>query len=287
MNKKWRLVIDVALCESCHNCLLACKDEHVGNDWPGYTNLQQLHGDHWIWIAKRERGSYPHVDVAYRPTPCMHCDDPACARAVPEAVVRRADGIVLIDPVKARGHRELVDACPYEAIQWNDELQVCQKCTLCAHLLDDGWSKPRCVQACPTGALKIVKVDADEADAMATANRLEALHPEFNTKPNVLYANMYRYASCFVAGSVARKQADVEDCVKGASVRLYRGSDRIGETTTDAFGDFRFDGLPLNDRGLSLLVQAPGCEDRRVEIAKLSDSVNTGVLMLEGANRTG
>jgi Fe-S-cluster-containing dehydrogenase component len=281
--KKWRLVINVALCESCHNCLLACKDEHVGNDWPGYTDPQQLHGGNWIWIAKRERGSYPHVDVAYRPTPCMHCEDPACARAAPDAVMRRADGIVLIDPVKAKGRKDLVDSCPYGAIQWNDELEVCQKCTLCAHLLDDGWSKPRCVQACPTGALQIVKVDKAEAARMIEADRLETLHPEFNTKPNVLYANMYRYASCFVAGSVARREGEAEDCVKGASVRLFRDSAQIAETTTDAFGDFRFDGLPLNETGLSVMVQAPGCRERRLEIAALSESVNAGVVLLDGA----
>ena len=34
------LVIDVAQCENCNNCFLACKDEHVGNDWPGYAAPQ-------------------------------------------------------------------------------------------------------------------------------------------------------------------------------------------------------------------------------------------------------
>ena len=29
--KRWSLVIDVEKCEGCHNCFLACKDEHVGN----------------------------------------------------------------------------------------------------------------------------------------------------------------------------------------------------------------------------------------------------------------
>ncbi len=26
-------VIDVARCNGCYNCQIACKDEHVGNDW--------------------------------------------------------------------------------------------------------------------------------------------------------------------------------------------------------------------------------------------------------------
>ena len=31
--KNWKLIIDVAKCHNCNNCLMACKDEHVGNNW--------------------------------------------------------------------------------------------------------------------------------------------------------------------------------------------------------------------------------------------------------------
>ena len=40
------------------------------------------------------------------------------------AVSKREDGIVIIDPVKARGQQEIVDACPYGAISWNEEKQL-------------------------------------------------------------------------------------------------------------------------------------------------------------------
>jgi Fe-S-cluster-containing dehydrogenase component len=282
---KWQLIIDVARCEGCNNCLMACKDEHVGNDWPGYTKPQQLHGDHWIRIPKNERGQYPQVDIAYRPTPCQHCDAPACASAVPGAIVKRADGIVLIDPDKAKGHKELVGACPYGAIQWNDELQVPQKCTLCAHLLDDGWSTPRCVQSCPTGALRIVKADEAEVAAMVETQQLESLHPEFNTKPSVLYANMYRYAKCFVAGNVVAKEGGTEDCVKGANIRLYRDGAQIGETTTDGFGDFRLDRLEYGETGLTVKVEAAGFQGCVLPLNALAGSINIGQLLLESNTR--
>ena len=35
--KKWNMIIDVAKCHDCNNCFLACKDEHVENDWPPYS----------------------------------------------------------------------------------------------------------------------------------------------------------------------------------------------------------------------------------------------------------
>ena len=86
-----------------------------------------------------------------------------CLRAAKNgAVVKRPDGIVLIDPQKARGQKALVQACPYGAIWWNEEKQIPQKCTFCAHLLDAGWKAPRCVQACPTGALSVASLLEEE-----------------------------------------------------------------------------------------------------------------------------
>ena len=52
---------------------------------------------------------------------------------------KRDDGIVLIDPVKAKGRQDLVDACPYGHIWWNEELKVPQAWPFDAHLLDQGW----------------------------------------------------------------------------------------------------------------------------------------------------
>jgi Fe-S-cluster-containing dehydrogenase component len=60
------------------------------------------------------------IDIAYVPTMCNHCDDAPCMKADKSgAIKKRADGIVIIDPIKAKGHKELVDACPYGHIWWN------------------------------------------------------------------------------------------------------------------------------------------------------------------------
>ena len=65
------------------------------------------------------------------------------------------DGMVIIDTVKCTGCRNCVDACPYDVIFFNENLNLAQKCTGCAHLLDDGWAEPRCADACPTEAIII------------------------------------------------------------------------------------------------------------------------------------
>jgi len=154
---RYGMLMDVTKCNGCYNCFLACKDEYCGTEHPGYAAAQPMTGQEWIRLVNTERGSFPKIKVDYTAIPCMHCDEPACMQAaaeagVPDAVYKRADGIVLIDPVKAKGHQELVSSCPYRVIFWNDAAQVPQKCTLCAHHLDKGEKTTRCVEACPTGS---------------------------------------------------------------------------------------------------------------------------------------
>ncbi|WP_094605749.1 Pyrogallol hydroxytransferase small subunit [Sporomusa silvacetica DSM 10669] len=277
--KKWHLIIDVEKCVDCNNCFMSCKDEHVDNDWPGYTRPQPRHGHRWINIMRAERGQYPLVDVSYRPTPCMHCEDAPCIHASKGSITKRADGIVMIDPVKAKGQQELINACPYQAIWWNQEQDVPQKCTLCAHLLDQGWKQPRCVQACPTSALRAVCADDTEMSRIYTAEKLEVLKPEANTQPSVFYKNLYRFNKCFIGGSIAANQKGIVDCIEGAKVTLLQGKDKLTETLTDNFGDFKFDQLAENSGKYVIQVQMPGFPAAEVTL-ELTSSKNIGTIYL-------
>ncbi|MCZ7664627.1 MAG: carboxypeptidase regulatory-like domain-containing protein [Thermoleophilia bacterium] len=243
----WHLIIDVDRCEDCNNCLLACKDEHVDNAWPGYTAPQPRHGHRWIDVRRKERGEFPLVDVAYLPLTCMQCEQAPCIEAGKGAIFKRSDGIVLIDTERARGHKELLDACPYGAIWWNEEEQLPQKCTLCAHLLDAGWTQTRCVQACPTGALRLVREEEADFAARVEGEGLQSLLPEAETRPTVVYRNLARWEGIRVAGTVTLARDGVIDCAKGARVALHRGDAVLRETQADAFGDYVFDGVATGD----------------------------------------
>lgn len=255
--KRFAFIIDVAKCENCNNCFLSCKDEHCGNDWPGYGKSQPLHGQRWMNIETRERGAFPQIDVAYLAKPCQHCDDAPCVRAGQGAVVKRDDGIVLIDPEKARGMKNLIAACPYGAIWWNDELQLPQKCTMCAHLLDRGWRAPRCVQACPTGALTLFHGEDEELAELVRTEELATFDTAGPaTKPRCFYQNLHRFTDDCLVGSVAAVLDGVSECLAGATVRLRDGRGMVAEQQTDDFGDFKFDRLPAawRDRGHELEV---------------------------------
>lgn len=41
--------------------------------------------------------------------------------------MKRPDGLVSIDPERAVGRRDIMEACPYGAVYWNDELDIPQK----------------------------------------------------------------------------------------------------------------------------------------------------------------
>jgi Fe-S-cluster-containing dehydrogenase component len=279
--KKWHLIIDVAKCEKCQNCFLACRDEHVGNDWPGYSAPQADRGQGWIKIHGKERGQYPFIDVAYLPAPCMHCDDAPCIKAAKNgAIYKRPDGIVVIDPVKSRGQKDLVKACPYGAIIWNEALQIPQKCTLCAHLLDEGWSKPRCVQSCPTGALSVRHVEDAEMKKIVQTEGLEVYQPQLKTIPRVYYKNLYRFTRCFIGGSVAVRVDGTEECAEGAHVTLFNAAnDKVGVYSTDNYGDFKFDNLEENSGRYTLQIDYPGYDKKTVEV-DLKHSLNVGIMFL-------
>jgi Fe-S-cluster-containing dehydrogenase component len=278
--KKWNLVIDVEKCEDCNNCFLSCKDEHVDNDWPGYTLSQPLHGHRWMNILRKERGQYSLIDVAYLPTPCMHCDNAPCIKAAKDGgVYKREDGIVIIDPEKEKGQKDILKACPYDAVWWNEEKDIPQKCTFCAHLLDEGWDKPRCVQACPTGALRAILVEDTAMKRVIEEEKLEVLAPERNTQPRVYYKNLYRFSHCFIGGSVAFVKDGVTDCAEGAVITLTKDSKPVAETVTDNFGDFKFDHLQENSGSYTLHVTYPDYETRIIEV-QLTVSLNVGTIVL-------
>lgn len=277
---KWHLIIDVLKCIDCNNCFLACKDEFVDNDFPPYSIAQVKHIHRWINIMRKERGRFPTIDVAFLPIPCQHCDNARCIQNSSNgAVYKTDDGIVIIDPQKAKGQKDIVDSCPYGAVWWNEEKNVAQKCTMCAHLLADGWKEPRCVTVCPTGAMRVINTDDATMNQIINDESLEVLHPEYGTSPSVYYGNLYRYFKCFIGGCVAFETNGITDCAEGAVVTLLKDKKEIDRAVTDNYGDFKFDNLEENSGRYELEISYKNHEKKTLEFY-LKTSINIGTILI-------
>lgn len=244
------MIIDLAICNGCHNCQVACKDEHVTNDWSPIAKPQPDTGQFWNKVMNLERGTFPKVQVTYHHSMCQHCEGAPCMDACPEhAIYRRPDGIVIIDPDKCRGNKMCMAACPYEnAIYFNDDLNIAQKCTFCAHLIDQGWTETRCSDACPTGAFTF----GEEEDLKDKIAQAELLMPELPTRPCVYYLNLPKK---WIAGAVYDQGAD--ECTVGAIVTATnRETGATVSATTDNYGDFWL--KDLADGTYTVLIEKEG-----------------------------
>jgi tetrathionate reductase subunit B len=267
------LVIDIDKCNGCYNCQVACKDEHVSNDWAPIAKPQPDTGHFWMKVTDIVQGTVPKVRVRYMLDTCQQCEEAPCLAACEaKAIYRREDGIVIIDPDKCAGSGACIAACPYGAVYFNAELNIAQKCTMCAHLLDKDWKEPRCVDACPTGALRF----GEESELKELIAEAEVLKPEAKTKPRVHYLNLPN--KYFIAGAVYDPEAD--ECLVGATVTLTNLESKTASSLeTDIFGDFWFE---RQEPGrYSLRIEKSGYATKTVDSIDVRQDINVGDMELQ------
>ena len=280
---RYGLVCDIEKCCGCYACFLSCRDEFSGKDHLP-TAASQENGQLWLNVEEIEYGEGSKIKVDYFPKMCQHCADPLCARNAPEgAVYKRDDGIVIIDPVKAKGEKGIVNNCPYGVVVWNEARSLPQKCTLCAHMLDAGEKTVRCVECCPTGALIFGDLDDPDSEVSRIIREKEELAeawmPENGTEPGCRYISMPKP---FLAGEVLFKDNPGEPA-KGISLTLKDNFGNALDTVTDCFGDFEFKRLE-KDQTYTLHVEAPGYMDFSC-VVDFKDSVNLGEIALIPSSR--
>lgn len=128
-------------CIGCRACEIACKNE---NHTPPSIR--------WRKVIKGSSDFFLSMS-------CNHCDNPECFRVCPErAFTKRRDGIVEIDESRCTGCGLCIEACPYDAPQFNPETQKVSKCQMCYPRQDAGLA-PACTESCTTGALKLVDLN--------------------------------------------------------------------------------------------------------------------------------
>ena len=146
----YALVIDHNSCWGCRTCEVACKQE-----------LPVADGIALISLSEEGPGVAGDThDFVFHVTVCRHCDAPPCVDACPEgAIVKREDGIVVMDYETCSGCGSCLEACPYHAIAFDAEKKLAQKCNLCHHRVDK-YLIPACADnVCPAHCIHFGPVD--------------------------------------------------------------------------------------------------------------------------------
>lgn len=124
---KHEVIIDNQLCWGCRTCEVACKQENRAAEGVKLIAVQE--------VGPRPAADQP--ESVYRVNLCRHCDDPPCADAFPEEAIRkRDDGLVIMDYELCTGCQACIAECPYDAIAFDDDKDIAQKCNLCHHRVD-------------------------------------------------------------------------------------------------------------------------------------------------------
>ena len=138
--KTYTLEIDHEACWGCKTCEVACKQENRAAD-----------GIKLISVSEEGPGMIGgKLDFLFRVNLCRHCDEPPCVDACSEeAIVRRSDGMVVMDYDLCIGCQLCIEACPYDVIEFDDDKDIAQKCNLCHHRVENGLIPACADNVCP------------------------------------------------------------------------------------------------------------------------------------------
>jgi len=132
-----RVVLNLDRCISCRSCSAACFYGHRG--MPNVT------------FGVIEEGTLPLI--------CRQCEEPACVDGCPVNALRKEEnGVTVRSRMLCIGCMSCVIACPFGVMSPSLTLRQVAKCDYCTDLISEG-GIPRCVSACPSGALEFRRCD--------------------------------------------------------------------------------------------------------------------------------
>ena len=159
------------------------------------------------------------------PKSCLHCEEPACVTVCPTgASFKRAeDGIVLVNEDLCIGCKLCSWACPYGAREFDEDVGVMKKCTLCIdriynEKLEEVDRVPACVSTCPAGARHF----GDLGDPKSEVSKLVAERGGYDLMPELGYKPTNKY----LPPRRGRAQAGCTGAVSQAAGGAARGRHR-------------------------------------------------------------
>lgn len=149
------LLADPTRCVACRRCEIACTELNDGRSAPTLARIKVRrninYGPLGLYTRQDVLGDFGNGLII--PDTCRQCAHPVpCANACPSDAISAVPPLNarVVDPDTCVGCRMCQRACPWEMMAFDAEAEKAAKCHLCE-------GKPKCVEACPSGALRYVR----------------------------------------------------------------------------------------------------------------------------------
>ncbi len=152
------ILYDASKCIGCKACERACKEcNNLPTEPEPPSDLSAI-----TWNLIQQRKGVALDDQPFFNLQCLHCTDAACVMVCPTgALYKDRRGFVAFDEDKCNGCGYCTQFCPFGAPHLKDVNLVtgeakAGKCIFCCqNQPQEGVGRVACVEACPTGALRL------------------------------------------------------------------------------------------------------------------------------------
>jgi molybdopterin-containing oxidoreductase family iron-sulfur binding subunit len=221
---RYGMVIDLAACNGCSGCVVACQAE---NNVPAVGRDEVLRHREMTWLRMDRyfRGHGDDLRVHHQPMMCHHCANAPCETVCPVlATAHSSDGLNQQVYNRCVGTRYCANNCPYKVRRFNwfdyprdDDIQnlalnpdvtvrtrgVMEKCSMCVQRIQEGKAeaarrgeeladgdiRTACQQSCPTDAIAFGDLNDPESAASRAAHQPRGYQvlAELGVRPGVTY----------------------------------------------------------------------------------------------------
>ncbi|MFA6961912.1 MAG: DmsC/YnfH family molybdoenzyme membrane anchor subunit [Opitutaceae bacterium] len=147
--EQYAFEVDLDSCSGCKACVVACHSLNGLDETESFRDVGLVLGTDSCGAPFQQTVT----------SACHHCEDPGCLNGCPVLAYEKdpVTGIVVHLDDQCIGCSYCVLKCPYDVPKYNERLGIVRKCDMCHGRLAEG-EAPACAQACPTHAIKIIKV---------------------------------------------------------------------------------------------------------------------------------
>ncbi len=192
--EQYAFEVSLDRCTGCKACVSACHSLNGLDDHEAWRDVGTLLG------GSDTPGWQQTITTA-----CHHCADPGCLNGCPVGAYEKDQdtGIVRHLDDQCIGCSYCILKCPYDVPKYSKKRGIVRKCDMCHQRLAEG-EAPACVQACPTEAIRIIKVPSSRPRYSSMESQPSSLLGDYSiTQPTTRYVGREVPSSATAADQTA------------------------------------------------------------------------------------